>query len=134
MALKWEYNKLVAQVYETPVEKHNLIKVRWHLSMLKLSQTLMASFLEYFVWISKFCYFTDQVHQRMVKLGNVRGKSITLKVMVRAEDASTETAKFLGHGICDSFSRSSNLSFFTNDSEVILREVTLLLRQLKGEL
>ncbi len=70
----------------------------------------------------------------MVKLGNVRGKSITLKVMVRAEDASTETAKFLGHGICDSFSRSANLSSFTNDSEVILREVMYLLRQLKGKL
>ena len=53
--------------------------------------------------------------------------------MVRAENASTETAKFLGHGVCDSFSRSTNLTSSTNDANVILREVSQLLRQLKGE-
>ena len=68
----------------------------------------------------------------MLKLGNVRGKGITLKVMVRALNASTETAKFLGHGACDSYSRSSNLSTPTNDADVIRREVMQLLRQLKG--
>lgn len=69
----------------------------------------------------------------MLKLGNVRGRSIQLKVMVRAKEASKETAKFMGHGICDNFSRSVNLLTPTNDSIVIQREAWHLLKQLNGE-
>jgi hypothetical protein len=36
-----------------------------------------------------------QVSDRLEKLG-ARGKSLTLKLMVRAEDAPEQTAKFLG--------------------------------------
>jgi len=68
----------------------------------------------------------------MVKLGNVRGRTIQLKVMVRAKEASKETAKFMGHGICDSYSRTVNLHVATNDPVIIQREAWHLLKQLNG--
>ena len=38
-----------------------------------------------------------------------RGRTVTLKLMARAEGAPEETSKFLGHGICDSLSRCTFL-------------------------
>ena len=57
---------------------------------------------------------------------------MTLKLKIRAKDAPIETAKFMGHGVCDSISRSTSLSMPTRDSKAIHREVLSLLRQLKG--
>jgi DNA repair protein REV1 len=34
-----------------------------------------------------------------------RGRTVTLKLMVRAAGAPEETSKFLGHGLCDTLSR-----------------------------
>ena len=50
----------------------------------------------------------------MEKAG-LRGRCVTLKLMVRAENAPVETSKFLGHGICDAASKSGNLSSATRD-------------------
>ncbi len=58
------------------------------------------------------------------------GRCVTLKLMVRAEGASEQTSKFMGHGVCDSLSRSSTLSSATGDAEAIAREARLLARQL----
>ena len=38
---------------------------------------------------------TQEVHERMDRI-NVKGKTITLKLKVRAKNAPVETAKFLG--------------------------------------
>ena len=77
--------------------------------------------------------FLDQlsaeVGARMEKAG-LRGRCVTLKLMVRAENAPRETSKFLGHGICDAASRSGNLSSATRDAAVIGREVRLLHAQM----
>lgn len=73
---------------------------------------------------------SDEVAMRLVKAGNLKGKQITLKVMVRAENAPEETAKFLGHGLCDNFSKGSNLSFPTGDSALIKKESLLLMKML----
>lgn len=43
-----------------------------------------------------------------------------------------ETAKFMGHGVCDSVSRSLTLPVATRDPDMIHKEVQVLLRQLKG--
>ena len=45
----------------------------------------------------------------------------------------TESAKFLGHGLCDSHSKCSTLSIPTNDATVIKREASLLMRFLNVE-
>ena len=55
-----------------------------------------------------------------------KGRSITLKLMVRAEGAAEETSKFLGHGVCDNLSKSSQLLTGTDSAELILREVVSL--------
>ncbi|XP_059062944.1 DNA repair protein Rev1 isoform X2 [Achroia grisella] len=66
-----------------------------------------------------------EVQSRMHQY-KVVGKCITLKLMIRAEDAPVETAKFLGHGFCNVINKSSSLNNATNDSDVIMRETILL--------
>ncbi|CAL1536465.1 unnamed protein product [Lymnaea stagnalis] len=61
----------------------------------------------------------------------VKGRSITLKLMVRRPDAPVETAKFMGHGICNTLNKSSNLPVATNDGNLIAREVISLYRAQK---
>ena len=70
-----------------------------------------------------------EVAARMEKAG-LRGRCVTLKLMVRSESAPRETSKFLGHGICDAASRSGNLSSATRDAAVIGREVRTLHAQM----
>ena len=65
-----------------------------------------------------------EVGSRMEKAG-VRGRCITLKLMVRAENAPKETSKFLGHGICDAASKSANLSLATREALQCMREISL---------
>ena len=76
---------------------------------------------------------SEEVAMRMVKAGNLKGKQITLKIMVRSANAPEETAKFLGHGLCDSHSKGCTLSMLTNDHNVIKRETLLLMKMLKVE-
>ncbi|XP_005107801.1 DNA repair protein REV1 isoform X2 [Aplysia californica] len=68
-----------------------------------------------------------EVKKRMDAIG-VKGRSITLKLMVRRPDAPPETAKFMGHGICNTMNKSSNLPVATNDGDLITREVVAMYR------
>lgn len=52
-----------------------------------------------------------------------RGKSITLKYMVRAIDAPVETAKFMGHGYCDHLTKSITLQQYTANLTLITQTV-----------
>ncbi|GFN74882.1 DNA repair protein rev1 [Plakobranchus ocellatus] len=61
----------------------------------------------------------------------VKGRCITLKLMIRRPDAPSETAKFLGHGICNSINKSSNLPVATNDDALISREVISMYKSQK---
>lgn len=63
-----------------------------------------------------------EVHSRMMQF-KVLGKCITLKLMVRDEEAPVETAKFMGHGFCNIINKSISLNYATNDVEVITKEV-----------
>lgn len=79
---------------------------------------------------SKFLeQLSGEVAQRLEKLG-VRGRTVTLKLMIRSAEAPEVTSKFMGHGICDSVSKTSTLSTGTNDKKIIFREVSMLCRQL----
>ncbi len=70
-----------------------------------------------------------EVHHRLTEIKR-RGKSITLKYMVRAEEAPIETAKFMGHGHCDNVTKTLTLNDFTDNFDLILRTVMSIQTQL----
>jgi DNA repair protein REV1 len=55
--------------------------------------------------------------------------AIVLKLKKRAEHAPKEAAKFLGHGICDSLSKSSRTFSATDNSDELYRHALLLLKE-----
>lgn len=63
-----------------------------------------------------------EVHSRLTEIA-ARGKSVTLKYMVRAADAPVETAKFMGHGYCDHVTKTITLQQFTANLTVITQTV-----------
>lgn len=48
-----------------------------------------------------------------------KGRCVTLKLMVRAEEAPRETAKFMGHGPCNYVTKSKNLIAAVDDIGII---------------
>ena len=70
-----------------------------------------------------------RLHESAVNV-NLVAKQVTLKIMTRSANAPVETRKFMGHGICDSFSKSANMSTPTNEANVIKREAMILLKML----
>ncbi|KAL6433885.1 hypothetical protein ACFW04_005835 [Cataglyphis niger] len=59
-----------------------------------------------------------------------KGRCITLKLMVRAEEAPIETAKFMGHGLCNYITKSKNLIAAVDDVNIIRKEVINIWNQL----
>lgn len=68
--------------------------------------------------------------QRRAEEAQVTGEVITLKMKVRKPTAPVKSWKFLGHGVCDSVSRSCHLLSSTQCATEISRIATRLLRQL----
>lgn len=52
--------------------------------------------------------------------------SITLKLMVRSANAPIQTSKFMGHGICDTFTKTCNLNVPTTRGESLTSEAMKL--------
>lgn len=50
---------------------------------------------------------------------------------MRKSDAPVETAKFMGHGVCDHLSKSVSLKSVTDSSKVIADECCKIARSLK---
>lgn len=73
----------------------------------------------------------EEVENRLNAV-KVKGKCITLKLKIRAKDAPVETAKFMGHGVCDNVAKSVSLASATSSASVIGRETLSLLRQVKA--
>ncbi|GFY73330.1 DNA repair protein REV1, partial [Trichonephila inaurata madagascariensis] len=73
---------------------------------------------------------STEVQNRVQNIG-CKGKSVTLKLMVRKSDAPVETAKFMGHGVCDHFSKSVMLKSATDSSQIISKECCNIVRSLK---
>lgn len=63
-----------------------------------------------------------EVESRLNEIA-AKGKTITLKYMVRAQDAPVQTAKFMGHGFCDNVTKSVTLASYTCDLAVITKTV-----------
>jgi len=81
--------------------------------------------------VHKFIHeLSEEVEKRLKEIERYASK-ITLKLMVRSKDASVETAKFMGHGKCESLSKSQLLPTPTNDASSLSKNCLSLLRPLK---
>ncbi|XP_067889987.1 DNA repair protein REV1 isoform X2 [Heterodontus francisci] len=69
--------------------------------------------------------------QRRLEMSGMKGKRLTLKVMMRKAGAPTEPAKFGGHGICDNVTRSVTLDHATGNAKIISREVLHMFHMMK---
>ncbi|XP_044289663.1 DNA repair protein REV1 isoform X1 [Varanus komodoensis] len=73
---------------------------------------------------------SEEIQCRLEAAG-MKGKRLTLKIMVRKAGAPVESAKFGGHGICDNICRSVTLSHATDSAEVIGKEVLNMFHTMK---
>lgn len=81
--------------------------------------------------VESFLHELSQETSNRLRNINAKGKSITLKIKVRRQDAPVQTAKFMGHGICDNLSRSTLLSFPSDDKLLIARSVINIMQSMK---
>ncbi|MGH0143709.1 UNVERIFIED_CONTAM: hypothetical protein FKN15_055268 [Acipenser sinensis] len=64
---------------------------------------------------------SEEIQRRLVAAG-MKGKRLTLKVMVRKAGAPVESAKYGGHGICDNLASSSPALFYVGMIYMILHK------------
>ncbi|KAM4561114.1 DNA repair protein REV1 isoform 2-T2 [Fundulus diaphanus] len=69
--------------------------------------------------------------QRRLKEAGLRGRRVTLKVMVRKVGAPLEPAKYGGHGICDNVAKTVMLAQSTDSGQLIASAVIKLLHAMK---
>ncbi|KAK1636796.1 impB/mucB/samB family protein [Colletotrichum phormii] len=69
--------------------------------------------------------------ERRLLSEEVKGKQFTMKIMRRAQDAPRDPPKHLGHGKCDSFSKSILFGVATHNAETIAKEAVSILRSYK---
>lgn len=72
---------------------------------------------------------TEEIHKRLMEIKK-RGKVITIKLLVRSPEAPVETAKFMGHGLCDIITKSHPFKDYTCDLAVIEKAVLMLMKQI----
>ncbi len=75
---------------------------------------------------------STEVSNRMEQ-AKVVGKKLSANVMVRAKDAPVEAPKFLGHGVCDSFHKSTKLPRYTRAPDAIKKAAWLLIKSLNAD-
>lgn len=71
-----------------------------------------------------------EVQKRLQEAG-LKGRRVTLKVMVRKVGAPLEPAKYGGHGICDNLARTVMLAHSTDSGQLIATAVIKLLHAMK---
>lgn len=79
------------------------------------------------------CFLTNlsmEVQKRLKEAG-LRGRKVTLKVMIRKVGAPVEPAKYGGHGICDSIARTVMLTNSTDSGLLIATAVIKLFHAMK---
>ncbi|CAL4191900.1 unnamed protein product, partial [Meganyctiphanes norvegica] len=72
-----------------------------------------------------------EVASRLASI-NMMGKSITLKLKVRAKNAPIEPSKFMGHGVCDNIAKSVSLNAPTDSAPLIQKHVLALMQQVRS--
>lgn len=73
---------------------------------------------------------SEEIQHRLEAAG-MKGKRLTLKVMVRKAGAPIEPAKFGGHGICDNIARTVSLDHATDNAKVIGKEMLNMFHSMK---
>ncbi|XP_043252176.1 DNA repair protein REV1 isoform X2 [Colletes gigas] len=73
---------------------------------------------------------SEEVCNRLKNI-NARGRCITLKLLVRSKEAPKESAKFMGHGLCDYITKSKNLIAAIDDVDIITKEIITLWNQIQ---
>ncbi|NXF92184.1 REV1 protein, partial [Eubucco bourcierii] len=69
--------------------------------------------------------------QRRLEAAGMKGKRLTLKIMVRKAGAPVEPAKYGGHGICDNIARTVILDHATDSAKVIGKETLNMFHTMK---
>ncbi|XP_042350432.1 DNA repair protein REV1 isoform X2 [Plectropomus leopardus] len=69
--------------------------------------------------------------QKRLREAGLRGRRVTLKVMVRKVGAPLEPAKYGGHGICDNLARTVMLAQSTDSGQLIAAAVIKLFHAMK---
>ncbi|XP_030057278.1 DNA repair protein REV1 isoform X2 [Microcaecilia unicolor] len=73
---------------------------------------------------------SEEIRRRLETAG-MKGKRLTLKIMVRKAGAPVEPAKFGGHGICDNIARTVTLDHPTDSAKVIGKEILNMFHTMK---
>ncbi|KAL1841289.1 hypothetical protein VTJ49DRAFT_7234 [Mycothermus thermophilus] len=117
----WEYARGIdrAEVGEQPVRKSVSADVNWGIRFVNQEEA------EEFV--RDLC---KELERRLLNEG-VKGKQLTMKIMRRSADAPLDPAKHLGHGKCDTFTKSVSFGIATNDAELLGKESVTILRSYK---
>lgn len=71
----------------------------------------------------------DELSKRLDEIEK-KGKCLTLKIMMRARNASAESIKFMGHGEAEKVSKSVQLPSSTSDSNIMFKSAVNLLLSL----
>ncbi|XP_067150716.1 DNA repair protein REV1 isoform X3 [Apteryx mantelli] len=69
--------------------------------------------------------------QRRLEAAGMKGKRLTLKIMVRKAGAPMEPAKYGGHGICDNIARTVTLDHATDSAKIIGKETLNMFHTMK---
>ncbi|KXX75900.1 DNA repair protein rev1 [Madurella mycetomatis] len=117
----WEYARGIdrTEVGEQPIRKSVSADVSWGIRFVSQAEA------EEFVY--NLC---KELERRLLNEG-VKGKNLTMKIMRRALDAPLDPAKHLGHGKCDTFTKSTTFGVATNDAGQIGKEAVAILRSYK---
>ncbi|XP_063314880.1 DNA repair protein REV1 [Pelobates fuscus] len=73
---------------------------------------------------------SEEIQRRLQSVG-MKGRKLTLKIMIRKAGAPIEPAKFGGHGICDNVARTVNLDQATDNGQVIGNEALNMFHSMK---
>ncbi|MCJ1486595.1 deoxycytidyl transferase [Schaereria dolodes] len=114
----WDYSRGIdrTEVGELVVRKSVSAEVNWGIRFITQEQADE--------FVQSLC---DELHKRLVN-EKVKGRQLTMKIMRRAADAPLDPPKHLGHGKCDTFSKSVALGVATNCKDVLGREAISVMR------
>ncbi|KAM5182008.1 DNA repair protein REV1 [Mantella aurantiaca] len=73
---------------------------------------------------------SEEIQKRLESV-KMKGRKLTLKIMVRKAGAPTEPAKYGGHGICDNIARTATLEQTTDNAKIIGKEVLKMFHSMK---
>ena len=114
----WDYSRGIdhSEVGDQVIRKSVSAEVNWGIRF--VTQQHVDEF------IGSLC---EELQKRLLEEG-VKGRQLTVKIMRRAADAPLDPPKHLGHGKCDTYSKSVMLGVSTNDNASLCREALSVLK------